>query len=48
MTAGLRPTAGGVLAAYVVMLANLVPEYAGHLIACKRDWCAASLVIREA
>jgi len=34
MTAGFATTAGGVLASYVGMLRDFVPQIAGHLIAC--------------
>jgi CNT family concentrative nucleoside transporter len=47
MTAGFATTAGGVLAAYVVMLRDLVPNIAGHLIACSVMCAPASLVIAK-
>jgi CNT family concentrative nucleoside transporter len=47
MTAGFATTAGGVLAAYVVMLRDLVPDIAGHLIACSVMCAPASLVIAK-
>jgi CNT family concentrative nucleoside transporter len=47
MTAGFATTAGGVLAAYVVMLRQLVPNIAGHLIACSVMCAPASLVIAK-
>lgn len=47
MTAGFATTAGGVLAAYVVMLRELVPNIAGHLIACSVMGAPASLVIAK-
>src|ERR1700755_999285 len=45
MTAGFATTAGGVLAAYVVMLRDLVPNIAGHLLACSVMCAPASLVV---
>lgn len=47
MTAGFATTAGGVLAAYVVMLRELVPNIAGHLLACSVMCAPASLVIAK-
>ncbi|HKP57029.1 MAG TPA: nucleoside transporter C-terminal domain-containing protein [Polyangiales bacterium] len=47
MTAGFATTAGGVLAAYVVMLRELVPNIAAHLIACSVMCAPASLVIAK-
>jgi CNT family concentrative nucleoside transporter len=47
MTAGFATTAGGVLAAYVLMLRELVPGIAGHLIACSVMSAPASLVIAK-
>ena len=47
MTAGFATTSGGVLAAYVVMLRSLVPNIAGHLIACSVMCAPASLVIAK-
>jgi CNT family concentrative nucleoside transporter len=47
MTAGFATTAGGVLAAYVVMLRSLVPNIAAHLIACSVMCAPASLVIAK-
>jgi CNT family concentrative nucleoside transporter len=47
MTAGFATTAGGVLAAYVVMLRDLVPNIAGHLLACSVMCAPASLVIAK-
>ncbi len=47
MTAGFATTAGGVLAAYVVMLQAYVPGIAGHLIACSVMSAPASLVISK-
>lgn len=47
MTAGFATTAGSVLAAYVVMLRDLVPNIAGHLIACSVMCAPASLVIAK-
>lgn len=47
MTAGFATTAGGVLAAYVVMLRDLVPNIAGHLIACSVMCAPASLVVAK-
>lgn len=47
MTAGFATTAGGVLAAYVVMLREMVPNIAGHLIACSVMCAPASLVIAK-
>ncbi|MFT3923738.1 MAG: nucleoside transporter C-terminal domain-containing protein [Myxococcales bacterium] len=47
MTAGFATTAGGVLAAYVLMLRELIPDIAGHLIACSVMCAPASLVIAK-
>ncbi|MET0385845.1 MAG: nucleoside transporter C-terminal domain-containing protein [Polyangiales bacterium] len=47
MTAGFATTAGGVLAAYVVMLRDKVPGIAGHLIACSVMSAPASLLIAK-
>jgi concentrative nucleoside transporter, CNT family len=47
MTAGFSTTAGGVLAAYVVMLREQVPDIAAHLIACSVMCAPASLVIAK-
>jgi CNT family concentrative nucleoside transporter len=47
MTAGFATTAGGVLAAYVVMLQPYVPGIAGHLVACSVMCAPASLVIAK-
>jgi CNT family concentrative nucleoside transporter len=47
MTAGFATTAGGVLAAYVLMLRTYVPAIAGHLIACSVMSAPASLVIAK-
>jgi len=47
MTAGLATTAGGVLAAYIVMLRDFVPDIAGHLIACSVMCAPASIVIAK-
>ena len=47
MTAGFATTAGGVLAAYVLMLRAYVPGIAGHLIACSVMSAPASLVIAK-
>jgi len=47
MVAGFATTAGGVLAAYVAMLAPSVPGIAGHLIACSVMSAPASLVIAK-
>jgi CNT family concentrative nucleoside transporter len=47
MVAGFATTAGGVLAAYVVMLQKQVPGIAGHLIACSVMSAPASLVIAK-
>lgn len=47
MTAGFATTAGGVLAAYVLMLKSLVPDIAGHLIACSVMSAPASLVVAK-
>jgi CNT family concentrative nucleoside transporter len=47
MTAGFATTAGGVLAAYVVMLRDKVPQIAGHLIACSVMSAPASLLIAK-
>jgi CNT family concentrative nucleoside transporter len=47
MTAGFATTAGGVLASYVGMLSETVPDIAGHLIACSVMCAPASLVIAK-
>jgi CNT family concentrative nucleoside transporter len=47
MTAGFATTAGGVLAAYVLMLRPFVPGIAGHLIACSVMSAPASLAIAK-
>jgi CNT family concentrative nucleoside transporter len=47
MTAGFATTGGGVLAAYVLMLRDLVPDIAGHLLACSVMCAPASLVIAK-
>lgn len=47
MVAGFATTAGGVLAAYVAMLKDLVPGIAGHLIACSVMCAPGSLVIAK-
>lgn len=47
MTAGFATTAGGVMAAYVLMLKGKVPDIAGHLIACSVLAAPASLVIAK-
>jgi CNT family concentrative nucleoside transporter len=47
MVAGFATTAGGVLAAYVVMLQAAIPGIAGHLIACSVMSAPASLVIAK-
>jgi concentrative nucleoside transporter, CNT family len=47
MTAGFATTAGAVLAAYVLMLGDHVPDIAGHLIACSVMSAPASLVIAK-
>jgi CNT family concentrative nucleoside transporter len=47
MVAGFATTGGGVLAAYVVMLESLVPNIAGHLIACSVMCAPAALVIAK-
>lgn len=47
MTAGFATTAGGVLAAYVIMLRDAVPNIAGHLIACSVMCAPASLVVAK-
>jgi len=47
MTAGFSTTAGGVLAAYVLMLKEHVPDIAGHLIACSAMAAPASLVVAK-
>ncbi len=47
MIAGFATTAGGVLAAYVGMLKDFVPDIAGHLIACSVMCAPASLVIAK-
>jgi CNT family concentrative nucleoside transporter len=47
MTAGFATTAGGVLAAYVLMLREQVPDIAGHLISCSVMAAPASLVVAK-
>ncbi|HEY6882276.1 MAG TPA: nucleoside transporter C-terminal domain-containing protein [Polyangiales bacterium] len=47
MTAGFATTAGGVLAAYVLMLKDLIPGIAGHLVACSVLAAPASLVVAK-
>jgi CNT family concentrative nucleoside transporter len=47
MTAGFATTGGGVLAAYVLMLKDLVPGIAGHLVACSVMCAPAGLVIAK-
>jgi CNT family concentrative nucleoside transporter len=47
MTAGFATTAGGVLAAYVLMLKPFVPGIAGHLIACSVMSAPASLAVAK-
>ncbi|MEY4512990.1 MAG: hypothetical protein RLZZ450_5112 [Pseudomonadota bacterium] len=47
MTAGFATTAGGVLAAYVLMLRDHVPDIAGHLISCSVMAAPGSLVIAK-
>ena len=47
MTAGFATTAGGVLAAYVLMLRDFVPGIAGHLVACSVMCAPAGLVIAK-
>jgi CNT family concentrative nucleoside transporter len=47
MVAGFATTAGGVLAAYVVMLGPSIPGIAGHLIACSVMSAPASLVVAK-
>jgi len=47
MVAGFATTAGGVLAAYVLMLRDFIPDIAGHLIACSVMCAPASLVIAK-
>jgi CNT family concentrative nucleoside transporter len=47
MVAGFATTAGGVLAAYVGMLRDRVPDVAGHFIACSVMCAPASLVIAK-
>ncbi|HEY3500891.1 MAG TPA: nucleoside transporter C-terminal domain-containing protein [Polyangiaceae bacterium] len=47
MVAGFATTAGGVLAAYVMMLSASVPGIAGHLIACSVMSAPASLLIAK-
>jgi CNT family concentrative nucleoside transporter len=47
MVAGFATTGGGVLAAYVLMLESLVPNIAGHLIACSVMCAPASLVVSK-
>jgi CNT family concentrative nucleoside transporter len=47
MTAGFATTSGSVLAAYVAMLRDKIPDIAGHLIACSVMSAPASLVIAK-
>jgi CNT family concentrative nucleoside transporter len=47
MVAGFATTAGGVLAAYVVMLGAAVPGIAGHLVACSVMSAPAALVVSK-
>jgi CNT family concentrative nucleoside transporter len=47
MVAGFATTGGGVLAAYVLMLQDLVPDIAGHLLACSVMCAPASLVVAK-
>jgi CNT family concentrative nucleoside transporter len=47
MVAGFATTGGGVLAAYVIMLERLVPDIAGHLIACSVMCAPAALVVSK-
>ncbi len=47
MVAGFATTAGGVLAAYVVMLQDYVPGIGGHLVACSVMCAPASLIIAK-
>jgi CNT family concentrative nucleoside transporter len=47
LVAGFATTAGGVLAAYVVMLSDKVPGIAGHLIACSVMAAPASLAVAK-
>jgi CNT family concentrative nucleoside transporter len=47
MVAGFATTAGGVLAAYVGMLKDHVPDVAGHFIACSVMCAPASLVVAK-
>jgi CNT family concentrative nucleoside transporter len=47
MTAGFATTAGGVMAAYVMMLKDSIPGIAGHLIACSVLAAPASLVVAK-
>jgi CNT family concentrative nucleoside transporter len=47
MTAGFATTGGGVLAAYVLMLRDMVPDIAGHLLTCSVMCAPASLVIAK-
>ena len=47
MTAGFATTAGGVMAGYVLMLKDRVPDIAGHLIACSVLCAPASLVVAK-
>jgi concentrative nucleoside transporter, CNT family len=47
MTAGFASTAGSVLAAYVAMLRDKVPDIGGHLIACSVMAAPASLLIAK-
>lgn len=47
MVAGFATTAGGVLAAYVGMLRDHVPDVAGHLLACSVMCAPASLVVSK-
>ncbi len=47
MTAGFATTAGGVMAGYVLMLREHVPDIAGHLVACSVLSAPASLLIAK-
>jgi concentrative nucleoside transporter, CNT family len=47
MVAGFATTAGGVLAFYVAILRDLVPDVAGHLLACSVMCAPASLVVAK-
>ena len=47
MVAGFATTAGGVLAAYVGMLKDFVPDVAGHFIACSVMCAPASLIVAK-